>query len=164
MSGLLVVATLAGCGGSKPLPKPCSTKGLTAVARALSVSSGTVKTRADVGNNGSPECAYSAGKASVVVNVNRTPQAYFLLERTEVEATQQFGLVRAVAAPYDVPGVGLDAWWFPAESQFETTDGVNLLVVTVTIPHAPAKRLPQVGKAAAEAYLGKLVQPPGYQG
>ncbi len=122
-----------------------------------------MKTRADVGSNGSPECVYAMGKSSVVVNVNNTPQAYFLLERTEVEASQQFGLVRAVAAPYDVPGVGLDAWWFPAESQFLTTDGVNLLTVTVTIPHAPAKRLPQVGKAAARPYLGKLVQPPGYK-
>ncbi|MEA2145454.1 MAG: hypothetical protein QOG59_1041, partial [Solirubrobacteraceae bacterium] len=61
-------------------------------------------------------------------------------------------------------GIGLDAFWFPAVSQFMTTDGVRLVAVTVTVPGARQARLSALGKAVARPYVGKLVQPPGFSG
>ena len=117
-----------------------------------------------IGNNGSPQCTYALGRRSIVVNVDTGPQPYFILERTAVEAAQQFATVRTTPLPVHVGGIGLDAFWFPAASQFLTTDGVRLVAVTVTVPGARQARLSALGKAVARPYLGKLVQPPGFSG
>jgi hypothetical protein len=161
------MVALGGCGISSSenaLRRPCTEKTLRAVSRALAVSPKLVKARAGVGGNGSPQCRYAAGRDAVVVNLDAGAQPYFRLERTAVEASQQFGLVRAVAAPLNVTGVGLDAWWYPDEDQFETTDGVRLIMVRVTAPGVSKARREAIGKAAGRSALGRIVQPPGFHG
>lgn len=158
---------LVGCGGSSSetaLRKPCTQETVVAVARALAVRPKLVKARPGEGGNGSPECRYAAGRDAVVVNLDSGAQSYFRLERTAVEASQQFGLVRAATAPINVTGVGLDAWWYPDEDQLETTDGVKLIQVTVTAPGVAKAGRVAIGKAAGRSALGRIVQPPGFQG
>lgn len=99
----------------------------------------------------------------MVVNVDTDPQPYFVLERTAVEASQQFATVREVAAPVQVPHIGLDAYWYADAQQFQTTDGVRLITVTVSGVGAAARQ-ERLAIAAARPYLGKLVPPPGFQG
>jgi hypothetical protein len=147
---VVIALALAACGSNKPaLKPPCQTNARAAAAAALGVPS--VSANASTGSNGSPQCTYAAGRRSVVANINVTPQAYFIVERTAVEASQQFAPIPASKLPVQVPHIGLDAYWYPAFSQFETTDGV---------PGATRARLIAIGKAAARPYLGKLHPPP----
>jgi hypothetical protein len=174
-AALLTAASLCACGGlgsraRTPEPKaaalkaPCHTAARAVVGQAFGATATAVSARATIGNNGSPQCTYTSGSRSIVVNVDSGPQPYFILERTAVEAAQQFATVRTTPLPVHVGGIGLDAFWFPAGHQFMTTDGVRLVAVTVTVPGAGQARLSALGKAVAGPYLGKLVQPPGFQG
>jgi hypothetical protein len=124
----------------------------------LGVRAGAVKTSAGVGNNGSPQCAYRVGAVTVTVNVDNGAQAYFRLERAGVELSQQFSSGHTALEVDHLPGLGLDAFWIPAEHEVLTTDGTNLLTATVAAPLGRAERL---GEAAARAHLGKLLPPPG---
>ena len=100
----------------------------------------------------------------VVVNVDNGPQPYFVLERTAIEQSQKFSDPRLAVPAVHVAGIGLDAFWYGAEQQFMTTDGVNLITVTVSWPAASVARRQALGEAVARTYLGKLVQPPGFAG
>ncbi len=152
---------LAGCGSSAPkLKVPCQTRARAIAAQALGVKVDAVSATASTGSNGSPQCTYLAGRRSIVANLNVTPQAYFIVERTAVEASQQFAPIPASKLPVQVPHVGLEAYWYPAFSQFETTDGDRVIQVTVSIPGARQARLIAVGTAIARPYLGKLHPPP----
>jgi hypothetical protein len=69
-----------------------------------------------------PECDFRAHDpnrraVTVAATIDTAPQAYFRLERAAVEASQSFNPSRIVAPPEDLPGLGLDADWFPAETQ-----------------------------------------------
>jgi hypothetical protein len=167
----LCAVALCACGGSSaPTPKaptlkaPCQTRARAIVAQLLGVGATAVSAAVSTGNNGSPQCTYAAGRRSLLVNVDTTPQPYFILERTAVEAAQQFATVRTTPLPAHVGGIGLDAYWFPALNQFMTTDGVRLIAVTVSVPGATQARRIAAGKAVARPYLGRLVQPPGFSG
>jgi hypothetical protein len=156
---VVLALALAACGSSAPaLKAPCQANARAAVARTLGVK--TVSAKESTGSNGSPQCTYAAGGRSVVANINVTPQAYFIVERTAVEASQQFAPIPAAKLPVQVDHVGLEAFWYPAFDQFETTDGVRVIQVTVTVPGASRARLIAIGKAAATPYLGKLHPPP----
>jgi hypothetical protein len=175
---LVSAASLCACGGSGSgsrastavrraaagLKSPCQARARAVVAHAFGLGETAVSARMSIGNNASPQCTYAQGRRSIVVNVDTGPQPYFILERTAVEAAQQFATVRTTPLPVHVGGIGLDAFWFPAASQFMTTDGVRLVAVTVTVPGARQARLSALGKAVARPYLGKLVQPPGFSG
>jgi hypothetical protein len=174
---LLGAAGVCACGGSgsgpgasppaRPraaLKAPCQARARAVVAHVFGVGATAVSVRMSIGNNGSPQCTYGAGRRSIVVNVDTGPQPYFILERTAVEAAQQFATVRTTPLPVHVGGIGLDAFWFPVARQFLTTDGVRLVAVTVSVPGARQARLSALGKAVARPYLGKLVQPPGFSG
>jgi hypothetical protein len=89
----------------------------------------------------------------VVANLDGSPQAYQRLERTIVEASQQFGTARNFAAPVHVDRLGVDASWFPDLRQVMTTDNRRLITVGVIWPHAPARRLRALAIAVARAYL-----------
>jgi hypothetical protein len=159
-----------GCGGSSHTtvsaakqagpPPVCRPLAAVAVAAELGLSAGSVVHTAAVGNNGSPECHFRAvvagQRVGVVVNVDGSPQPYARLERAIVEAGQQFGVVRAYAAPVTVSKLGLDASWFPDSHEVMTTDGTNLIAVTVSWPHVSQSRRRGLAEVAARAYLGKL--------
>jgi hypothetical protein len=118
---------------------------------------------AGVGNNGAPECRLSVVvrgvPVSVIVNDEKTPQAYFLVERTIVEDSQQFSAVRNFAAPETVGHLGLDASWIPDTRQLITTDGVSVLLATVSWPHGRHAQEIALARAAIVPYLGPLHQP-----
>ena len=153
---------LGGCGGSgaPKLKEPCEAKALAAAASALAVKPTAVKTTVSTGSNGSPQCSYAAGGRAIVANIDLTPQAYFIVERTAIEASQQFAPIPQATLPVEVDHVGLEAFWFPAFKQFETTDGVRVIQVTVNWSGVSQARERAVGTAVGRTYLGKLHPPP----
>ena len=90
---------------------------------------------------------------SVVANLDSGAQPYFRLERTAVEATQQFSTTRNVAAPQTIKGLGLDADWYPAQQQLQTTDGVRLITITVAWHGVSQGRRRALAVAVARPYL-----------
>lgn len=156
-----VAVALAACGSSgRTLKAPCQARALAAAATALGSQPGAVSARTSTGSNGSPQCTYAVAGRSVVANVDVTPQAYFIVERTAIEASQQFAPIPQAALPVSIDHVGLEAFWFPAFRQFETTDGVRVIQVTVAVPGAGRARMIAIGQAVARTYLGTLHPPP----
>jgi hypothetical protein len=88
----------------------------------------------------------------VVVNVDASPQPYTRLERTIVEAGQQFGTVRSFAAPVAVGGLGLDAAWLPDQDELITADQRRLITVTVSWKGSRRPRQ-ALARALAHRYL-----------
>jgi hypothetical protein len=101
----------------------------------------------------------------VVAIVDSSPQPYFRLERTVVEATQQFSSA-PLPMPVHIGGLGLDADWFPQPRQIETTDGRRLITVGVVWHGVPTRRRIALAKVIARTYLGpldkKAADPSGY--
>ena len=92
----------------------------------------------------------------MVANVDTAPQAYQRLERTIVEAGQQFGVSRGFTPPVHVAGLGLDASWFPDQTKLMTTDGGRLVSVVISWRGVSQARRQALAKAVARPYLGKL--------
>ena len=160
-AAIALMLALGGCGGSgaPKLKEPCEVKALAAAASALAVKPAAVKMTVSTGSNGSPQCRYAAGGRAIVANIDVTPQAYFIVERTAIEASQQFAPIPQATLPVEVDHVGLEAFWFPAFKQFETTDGVRVIQVTVDWSVSQARER-AVGTAVGRTYLGKLHPPP----
>jgi hypothetical protein len=151
---------LAGCGQAKQATA-CTAGAKAAMARFLAVSPRAVAWKATIANNGMPQCALSAelsgaSRVLVVANIDSAPQAFFRLERTAVEAAQNFTSPRVVSPPQQVGGLGLDADWFPSSQQLMTSDGNRLISVSVSWRDAPAARKRGVAEAVARPYLGPL--------
>lgn len=91
----------------------------------------------------------------VTVEVDVEPQAYAVLERTIEEAAQIFPQ-RLFAAPQQVPGVGIDASWFPPQQHLLTTDAVRLVTATIDWRKAGRARKLALAVVSARAYLGRL--------
>ena len=164
---------LAACGGAAasttatragvhhPATGPCHTPVRDTVARFLHVTPASVTTAVGTGNDGYPQCTYATrlphGKpVSLNADVDTGPQPYFVLERTIVEASQPFTPTRLSPAPQAVPGLGVEASWFPNRDQLMSTDGLKLLTVTVTWPRARASREIALATALSRPYLKKL--------
>jgi len=75
----------------------------------------------------------------VLVNVETGPQPYFILERTAIENNQTFTAKPTHPPATSVPGLGLEADWFPQYPYLIATDGHRLVTVTVTLPHNPER-------------------------
>jgi len=136
----------------------CLPKAVDAVARYLDVAPGSIALAKQTGNNAMPQCSLRAHparapKIHLIANIYDGPQPYFVLERTAVEAGQQFTAQRMIAAPVSVSGLGLDADWFPAQKQLMSTDGKRLITVTVDWHGVPAARKRAVARAALAPYL-----------
>ena len=136
----------------------CLPKAVDAVARYLGVATGSLALAEQTGNNAMPQCSLRAHPAHgprihLIANIYDGPQPYFVLERTAVEAGQQFTNQRMIAAPVTVTGLGLDADWFPAEKQLMSTDGKRLITVTVDWRGVPAARQRAIARAALAPYL-----------
>jgi hypothetical protein len=145
-----------------PAPSVCSSSARADVARAASVSADAVSEKPGTSSQATPQCAFRAGSLKVLAIVDSGPQPYFRLERTVVEAQQQFGTVRLEPAPVHIGGLGLDADWFPKEMQIMTTDGDRLITVGVTWHKVPTKRRIALAKVIAHTYLGPLDRKAAY--
>ena len=139
-------------------PPVCVPGAIDAVARYLDVSPASIARATQTGNNAMPQCSLRAHpaharKIHLVANIYDGPQPYFVLERTAVEAGQQFTSKRMIAAPVSVAGLGLDADWFPAEKRLMSTDGKRLITVTVDWHGVPGARQRVIARAALVPYL-----------
>jgi hypothetical protein len=168
--GLMVGFALAGCGGSsassshttarvvaKPAPL-CLPKAEVALSRLVGVHVSQLTNSPGMGANAEPQCTFKVRlthgrRLSVIANLDSSPQPYFRLERTAVEATQQFSTTRNIAAPQTIKGLGMDADWYPAQQQLQTTDGVRLITVTVTWHGVSQGRRRALAVAVARLYL-----------
>ena len=108
-----------------------------------------------------PQCVLTATRPGqppvrVTVNLDNGPQPYFRLERTAVEASQQFGTERLYAAPELVMGLGLDADWFPDANNLETTDGVKLITATIGWPGSSQGQRRALSVAIARQFIGRI--------
>ena len=111
-----------------------------------------VSVGASRGNNGAPQCRFSVGSVSVVVNDDVIPQAAFLLMRTVVEA-DQIMVAEPKWAPYPVSGLGPGAAWFPEFDQLKAGNKVRLVIGSVTWPGATQVRMIGLARAAMQPYL-----------
>ncbi len=169
----LVTLACAGCGGSRhasrqaekepvagsPVRIACQPAGRAAVGRFLHMPTSTVSESGSQGNNGFPQCSFEvalSGRAHVeiVTNVDNGPSPYFILERTAIEAAQQFTAQRISPAPESITGLGLEADWFPAYPQrLMATDGKLLITTSVTWPGASQRRDQALAVAITRPYL-----------
>jgi hypothetical protein len=157
-------------GSSKAPPGPCAAASRDAVARFVARPPAGVSIAASTGNNGMPQCTFTArpanggtvsatangGTVSATANVDNGPQPYFILERTAVETSQLFGPKRFVAAPIAINNLGIEADWFPNLNQLMSTDGLRLITVTMHWPGAPLGRQIGLAEALSRTYLKKL--------
>jgi hypothetical protein len=155
---------LTGCGSSsrrvakRGPPAVCAPAARTATASSLSVAPGTIAASTSTGNNGSPQCTFKAQTAAgarvrLVANVNSGPQPYFILERTAIEASQQFGTGGFSNAAVPVSGLGIDAYWFAGTTQLMSTDGVRLITVTVSWHGVTQRQRRALATAVSRTYL-----------
>jgi hypothetical protein len=140
---------------------PCASRSRDAVARFLALAPASVSVAAGKGNNLMPQCTFTAHPAhastvSMVANIDNGPQPYFILERTAVETSQLFGPKRFVAAPTALNNLGIEADWFPNLGAVMSTDGLQLITVTMNWPGAPVGRKIALGEALSRTYLKKL--------
>jgi hypothetical protein len=168
--GLLSGLALVGCGTSsrssatstkaaaQPKPPPvCVPAAGIVIARQAGVGAGVLTARATTGDNAEPECHFRGPGVSVTVNIDSSPQPYQRLERTIDEDGQQFGTRRTFTPPVTVPKLGLDAAWVPDQSKLLTTDGRNLLTITVAWRGKKPARQVALATLVARRYLGKPI-------
>jgi hypothetical protein len=167
---------LGGCGGSSAhhsathttaehrkasAPTPCAASSREAVARFLALAPANVSAATGTGNNGFPQCTFSAHPAhtrrvSAIANLYDGPQPYFLLERQAVETAQLFGPKRTATPPIAILNLGIEADWFPDLGQLLSTDGLRLITVTMHWPGVRAARQIALAEALSRTYLKKL--------
>jgi hypothetical protein len=160
----LACSVVAGCGHSaRPAvashkPTACSAQARSAFAQYLALPPARVATAASTGNNGFPQCRFSAslaggGHVSLTANDYTGPQPYFILERTNVEQVQIFGPKRLVAAPVPVNNLGIEADWFPNRNWLMSTDGIRLITAEVTWPGASQAHQIALATVLSRTYL-----------
>ncbi len=118
----------------------------------------SITTVASIGNNAMPQCSFTANTpghkpVGLTANVDTSPSPYYRLERTAVETTQVIGPSRELPVPSPVAGLGLEAYWFPTQTQLKSTDGVRLVTVSVNWPGAKESRKLTLAAAVSRTYL-----------
>jgi hypothetical protein len=179
LGACIAMLFIGGCGGSTPhksqtratVPRasiartaastPCAVRSRDALARYLALAPASVSVASGTGNNGMPQCTFTAhpahsGSVSATANIYTGPQPFAILDRTVTETSQVFGPKRFVTAPTAISNLGVEADWFPNLNQLMSTDTVQLVTVTMHWPAAPVRR--QIGLAVAltRTYLKKL--------
>lgn len=135
-------------------PQVCLSKAGAAIANDLRVRSGAVATALSEGSNGMPQCKFTAGRASVMVNIDSGPQAGWRLMRTVVEASQIVGPPPpGWKPPIGLYGLGPYASWFPELDALMATNGVDLLDASLTWPHAKRAEMIKLARAAITPYV-----------
>lgn len=150
---------LWGCGSSTKSSAVCRPRAQQLVARTLGLSSSRITAAASKGNNGEPQCSFTArltgGRFDTTVNVDTSPQPYAVLSRTIEEKQQVFSPTRLVPAPIAVLHLGLLASWFPDNKQLMSTDAVRLVTTTVIWPRAKQGQEIRFATQISRLYLGK---------
>lgn len=148
---------------AKPTPASiaCTPQAHAVLARYLAISTSQIAAAGAMGNNAMPQCTFTAHLAkhkrfSVIANVDNGPSPYFRLERTDVESAQSFTVNRLFPPPRPVPGLGIEADWFPTGTDLMSTDGKRLITVTVNWSGARQAREISLAKELSEPYLQKL--------
>lgn len=90
---------------------------------------------------------------AITANEYSGPQPYFILERTEIEASQVFTPTRLSPAPQTVMHLGLEAAWFPATQALMATDAIRLIDITFRWPGGSQAQQRRLGIALARPYL-----------
>ena len=161
---------VSGCGSAAPTKHPaaahhraaaptlCEAKVLDVISQFLKVPAAKITNRQSVGNDAEPQCTFvthvaGGRRVSVTANVGVEVGAYFILERTQVEASQMFAPTRLSPAPQAVPRLGLEADWFPAETHLMATDGTRLVTTTVTWRGAGQGRKTALATVVTRPYL-----------
>ena len=153
---------LSSCGGHAPhRPVVCVPGARSLLAARLGVASSAVSQSVSTGNNQMPQCVLTASRpgqrpVQVTANLDNGAQPYFRLERTAVEASQQFGTERLYAAPQLIFNLGLDADWYPDGNYVQTTDGVKLITVTVAWPGSSQAQRRALSVVIARRFLGRI--------
>ncbi len=159
---LAAAGLLSACGGqSQHKPLVCVPRARALLATHLGVATSAVSEAVTKGSNSMPQCVLPVHRhgqpaVQVTVNLDNGPQPYFRLERTAVEASQQFGTERLYAAPEQIMGLGLDADWFPDSDYLETTDGSKLITVTIGWPGSSPAQRRALSIAMAHPFIGRL--------
>ncbi|HEY1593491.1 MAG TPA: hypothetical protein VGF81_16960 [Solirubrobacteraceae bacterium] len=161
LAAALLAVVVVGCGSASHRPTVCAPRGRALLAVHLAVAQSAVSAAVSKGNNGMPQCVLTVRRpgmrpVQVTVNLDNGPQPFFRLERTAVEATQQFGTERLYAAPDQVMGLGLDADWYPDSNYLETTDGRRLITATIAWPGSSQAQRRALSIAIARPFLGRL--------
>jgi hypothetical protein len=159
---LAAAGLLSACGGqSQHRPVVCVPRARPTLAAHLQLPTSAISQDVSTGNNGMPQCVLTARPPAghpvqLTVNLDNGPQPFFRLERTAVEASQQFGTERLYAAPELIMDLGLDADWFPDGNDVETTDGAKLITVTVAWPGSSQAQRRALAVAIAHRFVGRL--------
>jgi hypothetical protein len=159
---IVVAGALSGCGAQAHRRPPLCVQSARAVLAAhLGVQVSAVSQAVSTGSNDMPQCVLTVRRpgsrpVQVTVNLDNGPQPYFRLERTAVEATQQFSTVRLYTAPQQISGLGLDADWFPDSDYLETTDGSRLITVTIGWPGSKGTQRRALAVVIARPFIGRL--------
>lgn len=111
--------------------------------------------------DGARGCRLRAGAAggravAVTVELDTLPQPYARLEREAVECAQNGVWSSHPANPRTLPGLGLDAYWFPGDEKVMTTGGERLVTVRVSWPGSGPGRRTLLAERVARALLGPL--------
>lgn len=175
----IALLLVGGCGGSRAhrsetrptVPRasiahtaastPCAARSRNAVARFLALAPASVSVAPGTGNNGMPQCTFTAHPAhastvSTTANIYNGPQPFAILDRTVTEKSQLFGPKRLVPAPIAISNLGVEADWFPDLGQLMSTDTVHLITVTMHWAGAPTRRQIGLAEALTRTYLKKL--------
>ena len=138
----------------------CDARGTTVLARAAGIGVASLTRSPFTEADGAASCRFTArrplaGRLDVVVELDSQPQAYYRLERGTVEYAQNviWDHEGERAYPLDIPHLGLDADWFPAESELETTDGVRLITIVVAAFPAGERARERMATGLAKVYL-----------
>jgi len=155
------VVLVTGCGTARRHPTVCVRSARPTLASHLQVPVSAVSQVVSKGGNEMPQCVLTATRPGqppvrVTVNLDNGPQPYFRLERTAVEASQQFGTERLYAAPELIMGLGLDADWFPDANNVETTNGVKLITATIAWPGSSEAQRRALSVAIARRFIGRI--------
>ena len=129
-----------------------------AVARFLHAPAGAVIEKGTVGNDASPQCAFTlvrpAGRIVALANVYDGPSPYFIVDRTAEEAAQVFGKTRPEPTPVPVTRLGLEADWFPGlQERLLATDGTLMITTTVRWHGSKASQREALAIALTRPYL-----------
>jgi hypothetical protein len=176
-AGGACVAALAlgGCGSSSSEPHKTASRSASAapppvclpaardaMAAFLKVAPQTIALARSTGNNSMPQCSFTihanGKRVDLTANDYTGSQPYFVLERTSIEASQNFSLNHDYPAPAAILGLGLEADWFPATRQVMATDGIRLITATVNWPGTTQRRRQALAETVTRTYLRQSKQ------
>lgn len=166
MAALVTCLALGACGGSSSTTTPeakkstaipvCYGAAKSAMASFLGIQAQQIATAQFKGNSGNPDCSYTTGtghhKIKLIADDYMGPQPYFILERTEIEASQVFVPTRTEPPPQAI-NMGIEADWFPAREQLMATDGLKLITTTVSWVGVAQKHRLALAEAFTKPYI-----------